>query len=331
MKQFLNILTTGGSLIVLLITVGLIMQFRPREMSQTTANITEGSHASLLSAPIIQDEVTATDAPTPTSQDTMSLGTVEQPLQQLVEIENVLLELSQKNRDWLSTPGWLHIVTAGYSLPTAHGKYQGTDMQDMFAPDGQGEEWAHIIDDQGNIAEGLSVSRTGDGRELQRSVTRPDGTSGNLTLLRKGLIDLAIISKEEKNNQPIQTTSTVDEDALDDLQRWGDTATTISGWQEIVDRNQMFVFYLELGDKAPMQVEALQEPVVGSSEKYVFDLETGHPISIEYQLLTEKGEWVLLSRAEFLVIEIVPELPDSVAIEYQQAVEELNSFLESGQ
>lgn len=267
----------------------------------------------------------------PPAQDTQHLGTTEQPLQQPGEIEDVLLKLSQKNRDWLSAPGWLHIVTAGYSLPAAHGEYRGIDMQDVFASDTVGEEWTHVMDNQGNVAEGLLVLRTGDGRELQRSVTRPDGTSGNLTLLRKGLADLAIVSQEEKSNQPAQTAPTVADEALGDLRRWGDTATTISGWQEVAHEGRRFVFYLEKANREPMQVQELQDSVVGSSEKFIFDLATGHPITIEYKLLTEKGEWVLLSRTEYLVVEIVPELPDRIAAEYQQGVEALNSFLEGGQ
>ena len=333
MKRFLKILATCAPLIIVALGVGLIMRLRPGGIPQPLAfaqAVQEAQQSSLSTNTILKASNNTEKKDALNSSDTAMLNLTVKSMQAPADIEKMLTDLAQKNRAWLSTPGWLHIVTKGSGLPSHAGEYRGKDLKDLFSSEESQETWTHIIDNQGNIAEDLSVSRSSDGRELQRAVTRSDGTSGNLTLLRKGVRDLAITTKEEKSNRPIQSRPTVEDEALGDIQRYGNSAATISGGQEVVNGRQVFVFSLEQKLGPPMQDPNLQEPIIGSSEKIVFDMETGYPVIIENQLLTEKGGWILLSRTEYLVAEIVPGLPDGVAKDYQQSVEELNSFLESG-
>lgn len=56
MRRFQKILISSAALIVLLLTAGLIVQFRPGEMSQLLAGADQGSRTALLSTPAILDD-----------------------------------------------------------------------------------------------------------------------------------------------------------------------------------------------------------------------------------------------------------------------------------
>lgn len=261
------------------------------------------------------------------------LGTSDQPLQDWVEIDQVLTELSRRNLEWLRQPGWLHYKTSGFSEYNSSGFDQTTQdlsLNDLFASKATVEEWIHVLTEQGDCGEYLFISRDETGRELQRVVNTADGLGGNLTLLRRGLEGIAQVPGEERRSQPARFSTTLVDQALAEMHALKDVFKVIQGWEESWNGRDAFVLYMESTPTTPIKVGDGLEPVVGGSVRYVFDIQTGQLQKLEYRNLTESGRWLIQNSTEYLTVEFVSVLPEEVDNDFQNSVQELKALTGGG-
>jgi hypothetical protein len=267
----------------------------------------------------------STNQPSPTSNSYM--GSIDQPLTDSVAISNILVDLSVKNLNWLRQPGWLHYVVKEYSPQISKNESPNNPIQDMLADNSIQEDWYHILNDQGDYLESLITIKDDQGKELQKGIATADGESGNLTLLRKGITDDAPAPDKPDQGQYAQINRSSVDDAISALINSGSYASMIRGWKDNIDGEDVFVFSMEGYPKDPILINGYTQPIIGYSIKYVFDLQIGQLKNFEAKYLLGNGEWTVYDSYQYMVAEILRELPVDVAEDFQKSGQELNILL----
>jgi hypothetical protein len=269
--------------------------------------------------------VTTTPSEVPPAQPApVNWGSETAPLEDAAAIRAVLDEIVKLNRDWrISQTGWMHVQASGFSYP----RKDRDKNQEMFSESGKEktDEWYYLSG--GVRGQGFSISKDDKEKELQVAVTREDGLSGNLTLLRKGQKDWAITTVEEKKALPLVENPFAVE-VVGDLERYKDTVSVLKAWLEPAKnekKSATWVLYMEFSFSAHAFYADMNENIVGVSTQSVFDAQTGEYAGGEVRYLSEAGRWIIYDQGE-ISTEMLAELSKSVEKDLQLYLDELNSY-----
>lgn len=315
-----RILYVGLFLCSLGLGVGLAGRFlNPNFLTRPVA-ASQGNNAALI-------QPTAPAAPSETSLPQPTLtnwGSEVAPLEDAASIRAALDELVKRNRDWrASQTGWMHVQAIGFTYP----RQDRDKNKEMFSKSGKEktDEWYYF--NAGVRGQGFSVSKDDQGKELQVAVTREDGLSGNLTLLRSGQKDWAFTTVEEKSALPrVEDPFAVG--IIGDLERDKDSVSVLKAWLEPSKnekKSDNWILYMEFSFPAPSFYADMNETIVGVSTQSVFDVVTGEYAGGETRYLTEAGKWIVYDQGE-ISTEFLSELPQSIEKDFQLYLNELNSY-----
>ncbi len=247
----------------------------------------------------------AENQPTPTLTPPPFPWTESHPLTSVEQIQTNLDALAQKTINVIQGAAWVHIVR--------------TDMADQpgMTHSTYLESWAHYPKDNHTCTEFLTLSKDhpeSSNDFLQIQVGLPDGTFGDLVLLRNGSTpvkrfepDSADCSLSPKNTPAGQLSTRLGQEHVD-----------VKAWYS--EQDGQIVFNVTATFTQPSQTN----PGV-TKETRSFDMETGMEVQEHIRMEWKDGS-VFSETLQGYKTDFLPELPAKVAAQYAQFSAELKSY-----
>lgn len=270
------------------------------------------------------DSLAATESPTESSEEALfsAMGTKDNPQTNMEIIVYTVSELARKQEEaLLGKPGWLHVHSSFY-IPDefrGDGTYSlATDeilpMEKLVPNSPQTENWYHV-NEEGVYHEGVGLITNPDGLVYQQSILW-NGQWTNLTLKTNDFAPdqyIMPVSAPEKILLPI----TQAYQQLDMKLTWSNVEM-----QATMDGDQYIVIVEQRYDAPIEDAIFMPEPIIGSRETFIFDVNTGQ-LSIETQALLESQTWLFTEKWEYEPVEFVAELPNELAQLFNSALNDL--------
>ncbi len=230
------------------------------------------------------------------------------------EVKNILTELSQKNRAYLTAQdGRFGKQVYEYQIPgddpTQVSEVPPAQLYNfLYTPDGIRilEEWYRI--EKGALYEGFTTMKDSSGREMQSTVARPDGIGINFALEDAGdpeTRDLALCDSKAIEYAPTPLEETQTDWVREDVDLYKTFAVAQKAWLQTIElkhfgneSRRVFVVYLETYTPQPAHIPGVKAEVLGSSVTYFFDIQTGELVASETRVRTQDGEWIVTAFSE---------------------------------
>ncbi len=240
---------------------------------------------------------------------TQPTATPGEKITDIPQIVGVLNQLAEKNVSMYEMEGWWR---RNNTVVSQSGDLHSSDH----------EEWSHLPPTQSECMAKMDISKDAStGEVVLMQMQLPEGYLGDLISLRQGTsevmkVDLALCRLTAEATEAGYLAQSLQGSASSkDSRRNLEFA---NAWYEEQNGKQVFVVYA--GFKTPF------EKLISQTEAYSFDLQSGmvidHFLSMGWQDGSEMGNFETQSRYE-----LWEKLPEDIAAQYNQASEELKTYV----
>lgn len=282
------------------------------------------------SAPSEQPLVTNSEASTPSTLSNLE-QTLITPITDIQQIKQILMELGERNRLWYAAQtGWLHRTGAGTTNPIilADNFLMPESSDAKRTGKRTSESWYRI--EENCQYEGYFIESDANGEILQTVVTTPAGLSVNLTLFELGYTTDALTLPDEQENYPVEFTGYSTQMALSDINQLENAVpSSLQVSAYLAPDNPSHVYITLTWKFSQPDAEAgtwlgLEEAMIGASETFGFDLQTGLEVFFENRYEAASGVWVIATSSSSNVV-VVAELPQQAEAMFDQLILQANA------